>query len=132
VFSFTSRDELITLNAPTALGSTRSRRLESVISGWPRHTWASPHRQAGTSCDELKDRAAGNPRVMVDRYAKFATGHLAAAAPRIERGRHRNVINSSRSGKAKGRALTQLFVLLVGRAGLEPATNGLKVRCSTN
>jgi len=24
---------------------------------------------------------------MVDRYAKFATGHLAAAAPRIERGR---------------------------------------------
>jgi hypothetical protein len=47
---------------------------------------------------------------MVDRYAKFATGHLAAAAPRIERGRDRNVINSSRSGKAKGRALTQLFV----------------------
>ena len=64
---------------------------------------------------------------MVDRYAKFATGHLAAAAPRIERGRDRNVINSSRSGKAKGRALPQLFVLLVGRAGFEPATNGLKV-----
>jgi hypothetical protein len=27
---------------------------------------------------------------------------------------------------------TGLFLFLVGRAGLEPATNGLKVRCSTN
>jgi len=25
-----------------------------------------------------------------------------------------------------------LLQILVGRAGLEPATNGLKVRCSTN
>jgi hypothetical protein len=32
-------------------------------------------------------------RVMVDRYAKFATEHLTAAAARIERGRGRNVIN---------------------------------------
>jgi integrase len=61
-----------------------------------RHTWASWHRQAGTSCDELKDLGGWKSRVMVDRYAKFATEHLTAAAARIERGRDRNVINLSR------------------------------------
>ncbi len=49
-----------------------------------RHTWASWHRQAGTSCDELKDLGGWKSRTMVDRYAKFATEHLAAAAARIE------------------------------------------------
>jgi hypothetical protein len=38
----------------------------------------------GTSCDELKDLGGWKSRVMVDRYAKFATEHLAAAAARIE------------------------------------------------
>ncbi len=49
-----------------------------------RHTWASWHRQAGTSCDELKDLGGWKSRTMVDRYAKYATEHLAAAAKRIE------------------------------------------------
>jgi integrase len=48
-----------------------------------RHTWASWHRQAGTSCDELKDLGGWKTRQMVDRYAKFATEHLAVAASRI-------------------------------------------------
>ena len=61
-----------------------------------RHTWASWHRQAGTSCDELKDLGGWKSRVMVDRYAKFGTEHLTAAAARIERGRGKNVINLSR------------------------------------
>jgi integrase len=61
-----------------------------------RHTWASWHRQAGTSCDELKDLGGWKSRVMVDRYAKFATEHLTAAAARIERGRDRKVINLAR------------------------------------
>jgi len=60
-----------------------------------RHTWASWHRQAGTSCDELTDLGGWKSRVMVDRYAKFATEHLTAAAARIERGRDRNVITLS-------------------------------------
>lgn len=51
-----------------------------------RHTWASWHRQAGTSCDELKDLGGWKSRQMVDRYAKYATEHLAAAAARIESG----------------------------------------------
>ena len=57
-----------------------------------RHTWASWHRQAGTSCDELKDLGGWKSRSMVDRYAKFGTEHLAAAASRIETGRPGNVV----------------------------------------
>ncbi|HEX5806627.1 MAG TPA: tyrosine-type recombinase/integrase [Macromonas sp.] len=56
-----------------------------------RHTWASWHRQAGTSCDELKDLGGWKSRVMVDRYAKYATEHLALAASRIQRVRAENV-----------------------------------------
>jgi integrase len=52
-----------------------------------RHTWASWHRQAGTSTDELKDLGGWKSRVMVDRYAKFATENLAHAASRIESSR---------------------------------------------
>ncbi|HJU70462.1 MAG TPA: site-specific integrase [Paucimonas sp.] len=50
-----------------------------------RHTWASWHRQAGTSCDELKELGGWKSRQMVDRYAKYATEHLTVAAARIER-----------------------------------------------
>lgn len=57
-----------------------------------RHTWASWHRQAGTSCDELKDLGGWKSRVMVDRYAKFATDNLAVAAARIESKGLENVI----------------------------------------
>ena len=74
-----------------------------------RHTWASWHRQAGTSCDELKDLGGWKSRVMVDRYAKYATEHLAVAAMRIERVRAENVGNivtfSSRSDKRREEAL---------------------------
>lgn len=48
-----------------------------------RHTWASWHRQAGTSCDELKDLGGWKSRQMVDRYAKFASENLMVAAARI-------------------------------------------------
>ena len=61
-----------------------------------RHTWASWHRQAGTSCDELKDLGGWKSRIMVDRYAKFATEHLAVAATRIEKNRKGTVIPLSR------------------------------------
>jgi integrase len=61
-----------------------------------RHTWASWHRQAGTSCDELKDLGGWKSRNMVDRYAKFATENLAFAASRIESAKDSNVIPLSR------------------------------------
>ncbi|WP_269532834.1 site-specific integrase [Chitinimonas sp. BJYL2] len=58
-----------------------------------RHTWASWHRQAGTSCDELKDLGGWKSRTMVDRYAKFSTDNLTHAAARIERRRGSNVVD---------------------------------------
>jgi len=61
-----------------------------------RHTWASWHRQAGTSCDELKDLGGWKSRQMVDRYAKFATENLLSAASRIESGRGDGVSRASR------------------------------------
>jgi len=61
-----------------------------------RHTWASWHRQAGTSCDELKDLGGWKSRSMVDRYAKFATENLTVAASRIEAKKNSNVITLSR------------------------------------
>ena len=57
-----------------------------------RHTWASWHRQAGTTCDELKDLGGWKSRQMVDRYAKFATENLQTAAARIERNTGKNVV----------------------------------------
>jgi len=45
-----------------------------------RDNCASWDRQAGTSCDELKDLGRRKSRKMVDRYAKFATENLAQAA----------------------------------------------------
>lgn len=56
-----------------------------------RYTWASWHRQAGTSCDELKDLGGWKSRQMVDRYAKFATENLMVAASRIEAPRGQTV-----------------------------------------
>lgn len=56
-----------------------------------RHTWASWHRQVGTSCDELKDLGGWKSRQMVDRYAKFATDNMTKAAARIERRPPENV-----------------------------------------
>jgi integrase len=63
-----------------------------------RHTWASWHRQAGTSCDELKDLGGWKSREMVDRYAKFSTDNLQFAASRIDAGNENKVIPFSRSG----------------------------------
>lgn len=69
-----------------------------------RHTWASWHRQAGTSCDELKDLGGWKSRQMVDRYAKYSTEHLTVAASRIENGRGGNVIEMSRFCHGQTRA----------------------------
>jgi len=69
-----------------------------------RHSWASWHRQAGTSCDELKDLGGWKSRQMVDRYAKYSTEYLAIAAARIENGRGGNVVPLSRFRHAQDRA----------------------------
>jgi integrase len=103
-----------------------------------RHTWASWHRKAGTTCDELKESGGWKSRQMVDCYAKYATEHLTVAAARIERVRSEghDVVNSvtfcHASKRKRPRLSPKSLNFLVGRAGFEPATNGLKVRCSTS
>ena len=52
--------------------------------------------KAGTSTDELKELGGWKSRSMVDRYAKFATDHLVAAASRIESDRDDNVVELAR------------------------------------
>jgi integrase len=69
-----------------------------------RHTWASWHRQVGTSCDELKDLGGWKSRQMVDRYAKFATENLAVAAARIESHGVGNVVKLSRFRHGENKA----------------------------
>ncbi len=61
-----------------------SRKRSCVL---PRASW---QRQAGTSCDEVKDLGGWKSRVMVDRYAKLATENLLAAAARIGSVRERD------------------------------------------
>ncbi|NTV09149.1 MAG: site-specific integrase [Zoogloea sp.] len=97
-YCFTYRSEPIKRNITNHAWRTALQRagLEDFRFHDLRHTWASWHRQSGTSCDELKELGGWKTRSMVDRYAKFATDHLATAASRIETGRTENVIALSR------------------------------------
>ena len=98
VFCFTYRGEPIAWELTNSAWqqATRKAGITDFRFHDLRHTWASWHRQAGTSCDELKELGGWKSRVMVDRYAQFATEHLAAAATRIERRRDRHVIELAR------------------------------------
>lgn len=86
VYCFTYRSEPITWDVTNSAWQNALRKadIDDFRFHDLRHTWASWHRQAGTSCDELKDLGGWKSRSMVDRYAKFATENLAAAAARIE------------------------------------------------
>ncbi len=87
-FCFTFRGKPITwqVSSTAWVKAVAAAELTDIRFHDLRHTWASWHRQAGTSCDELKDLGGWKSRQMVDRYAKFATENLAVAASRIEQG----------------------------------------------
>lgn len=97
-YCFTFRGKPITANVSSTAWFAALERagLDDFRFHDLRHTWASWHRQAGTSCDELKELGGWKTRSMVDRYAKFATEHLAIAAARIEGSSGQNVIPISR------------------------------------
>lgn len=105
-FCFTFRGQPIRWKLTNSAWHTAARKagLSDLRFHDLRHTWASWHRQVGTSCDELKELGGWKSRVMVYRYAKFATDHLAAAAARIESGRGGNVISISRLRHVEGNA----------------------------
>lgn len=85
-FCFTYQDQPIlrSLTNTAWINAVKKAGLEDLRFHDLRHTWASWHRQAGTSCDELKDLGGWKSRSMVDRYAKFSTENMALAASRIE------------------------------------------------
>lgn len=93
-YCFTYRGKPIThgLTNHAWQNATRKAGLENFRFHDLRHTWASWHRQSGTTCDELKELGGWKTRSMVDRYAKFATEHLAVAAARIEARSGDNVV----------------------------------------
>ena len=100
-FTYRSQPILWDLTNTAWVNAVKKAGLEDFRFHDLRHTWASWHRQAGTSCDELKDLGGWKSRNMVDRYAKFATENLAFAASRIETGKDRKVIPLSRFCHAK-------------------------------
>ena len=93
-FCFTYQDQPILrgLTNTAWINAIKNAELEDLRFHDLRHTWASWHRQAGTSCDELKDLGGWKSRSMVDRYAKFSTENMAFAASRIESAKDRKVI----------------------------------------
>tara|TARA_R110002073_G_scaffold335814_1_gene529068 strand:- start:1120 stop:1590 length:471 start_codon:yes stop_codon:yes gene_type:complete len=91
-FTYQSQPILWDLTNTAWMNALRKAGIEDFRFHDLRHTWASWHRQAGTSCDELKDLGGWKSRSMVDRYAKFATENLANAASRIEAEKGGNVI----------------------------------------
>jgi integrase len=97
-FCFTYRGKPVRweLTNTAWVNATRRAGLTNVRFHDLRHTWASWHRQSGTSCDELKELGGWKSRSMVDRYAKFATENLEVAAARIERVRDRTWGSTSR------------------------------------
>jgi integrase len=100
-FTYRSQPILWDLTNTAWVNADKKAGLEDFRFHDLRHTWASWHRQAGTSCDELKDLGGWKSRNMVDRYAKFATENLAFAASRIETGKERKVIPLSSFCHAK-------------------------------
>ena len=94
-FTYQNQPILRGLTNTAWISAVKKAELEDFRFHDLRHTWASWHRQAGTSCDELKDLGGWKSRVMVDRYAKYATEHLTLAAARIENGRGGNVVQLS-------------------------------------
>jgi hypothetical protein len=67
---------------------------------------------------------------MVERYAQLAPDPLAEAAGRLD-----SLLagyDLATSEKEKGPVSDQPLESLVGREGIEPSTNGLRVRCSTS
>ncbi len=95
-----------------------------------RHTWASWLTMAGVSDSVLMALAGWRDPKMVRRYAHLSSSHLAGSAAKIDallQGSDWRV--SHKTPTVEKQALeneSQSLDLMVGRAGFEPATNGLK------
>lgn len=86
-----------------------------------RHTFASWAAMSGASLVELQELGGWKSQEMVRRYAHLSANHLAGVSQRV-------CTFFARTGENNNATPCKPLNLLVGRAGIEPATNGLKVR----
>ncbi len=91
-----------------------------------RHTWASWHVMAGTPLEVLRQLGGWADMTMVLRYAHLSPSYVAGYV-----GNASLTISPTPDSDAEENEM-QVADYLVGRAGIEPATNGLRVRCSTS
>jgi len=85
-----------------------------------RHVWATWHVMAGTTLGELQELGAWKSEAMVRRYAHFAPEQLRKAADRLTTFWYT-------APKKDAADRPQAVESLVGRGGIEPTTNGLRV-----
>jgi hypothetical protein len=87
--------------------------------------------QIGTPLFVLQELGGWESPEMVRRYAHLSAEHLAPHAERLCTLRAEESpdygTNTAQAYKCQGPALRQALESLVGRAGIEPATNGLRV-----
>ena len=86
-----------------------------------RHTWASWHVMAGTPLEVLRQLGGWADMTMVLRYAHLSPSYVAGYVGNASL----TISPTEENGGSENEA--QLLDSLVGRAGIEPATNGLRV-----
>jgi len=118
VFTFRRRP---LANANTKAWKNALRRAGIEHFRWHdlRHVWATWHLMAGTTLGELQELGAWKSEAMVRRYAHFAPEQMRKAADRLATFWYT-------AAKQVAAETPQPVELLVGRAGIEPATNGLR------
>jgi integrase len=124
VFTFRRRP---LANANTKAWKNALRRAGIEHFRWHdlRHVWATWHVMAGTTLGELQELGAWKSEAMVRRYAYYAPKQLRKAADPLA------TFWYTAPKKAATEA-SQVSESLVPAVGIEPTTNGLQNRCSTN
>jgi hypothetical protein len=82
----------------------------------------------GTPLEVLQKLGGGSQITMVLRYAHVSPGYLAGFAENASRWHKTGIPELKGAEDIDANTLK----VLVGRRGLEPRTNGLRVRCSTS
>ncbi len=88
--------------------------------------------EAGFSEKEAMEISGHKTRAVFDRYYIVSERRLNQLGERMENHVRQKNEETSSMGKDKMRNSINFFIFMVSRAGLEPATTALKVRCSTN